>query len=373
MAAVVALVPVDAVRALRRWALPSLLLVGCSERPAEAPSSPQERATAAEMLQVWRRGAAAFAVEPSTDEEPRIDWPFRVLHDSMPQEPFCGFDATVAAFLAQPEVRDAVQFGCSSGPFILESWVEAGLDDPDPVVRLRALLVLMRVHAPRTVDRQWQTLGELALTFSEGPLARVVDTLREAFAPDAIDRGIAAALPAGRFSCTASLQWSVRAAGVSGHTGSLARLARLSGLQNIDLSLAAERSIEDFAGPAADAALAVCTNAWVYDAGMRAGAALARRNPELLRSVLLRPDFPTTHEAARGLLLAAIDDVRCVPILCESVPGYAMIDGEMFDAIERLAQEQHGPLVHALPARVRAEQRERATRVAQNVRRRFDR
>ena len=244
---------------------------------------------------------------------------------------------------------------------------------PGLAVRLRALVLLMRVQAPRTVDKQWSTLQRLRAQIPDGPFADVLAELHERFAPTAIDDALERTALVARFASTTELQWFVRAAGVTRHRGALTRLTELSVVKNLHTSLAAERSLEDFDGPAANAALATCTKRWAYDVGMRAGWTLARRDPELLRAVLTAPDFPTTHAYKRGLLLASIDDARSVPILCATVAKIAIVDHEMFDQIERLAERDHLSLVDALPEQVRSEQRDRAASVAGSVRKRLGR
>jgi hypothetical protein len=366
----------------RRCVAITLLSAACSDPAAEAARA-EAQAAAAEMLAVWQRGAEAFEPAAALDRAPgktavmadgsvieTVTW---TSGGSAPAAPFHGFDQTVREFLRWPSVRDAVQFSCVSGGHAAEEWIEAGLDDPDPVVRLRALLVLVRAHAPRTVDKQWATLQELRPTFAGGPFAQVVGRLETEFAPSTIDTALAGAAPGARYSSAHDFEWFVRAAGVSGHRGALARLAELSASDNLQTSLAAERSLEDFEGPYANAALARCIRNWAYDAGMRAGWTLARRDPELLRSVLLSPDFPTDRAYIRGRMLAALDDPRSVPILCATVAGIAIVDGEMFDQIERLATTEHLELVAALPAQVRDNQRERAASVVANVKQRLGR
>jgi hypothetical protein len=147
----------------------------------------------------------------------------------------------------------------------------------------------------------------------------------------------------------------------------------LSRCDHLDVSLAAERSLEDFPGPAGDRALADCLLGWRYDAYVRAGYALVERDAGLLAQTLIAAAVPKDCAYQAGLLLAGVGNAAAVPHLCASVGHTAIVDGKMFEAIESLATLEQLPLVEALPATVRDEQRERATNVLAAVRARLHR
>jgi len=117
----------------------------------------------------------------------------------------------------------------------------------------------------------------------------------------------------------------------------LPRLQTLSVADNLATNPAAERSLEDFEGGAAEGALVYCLLGWQYNAYIRAGNALLERNPSLLRSVLEQVSAPKEVRWQQGLLLAACDSPAAVTHLCRSIGGRQIIDRKMFDEIARLA------------------------------------
>ena len=88
---------------------------------------------------------------------------------------------------------------------------------------------------------------------------------------------------------------------------------------------------------------------------------------------LLATEVPADDRWYFGQLLARLEHPAAVPHLCASVGSRAIIDREMFDAVERLATDDHWPLVVELPNTVRPEQRERAAAVVAAVRARLQR
>ena len=342
--------------------------------PAAQPSDdPVLRAVA-----VFERGEGGIPRPPPTPAAPSAEPPPAEEEFDLPERskpwpatPFSTFDARVRLFLAVPFLEDAVQFSCAGSVHADEYWVTKGLDDEDPLVRLRALVVLVRLRAPRTVEKQWATLEALERGPRGAEFAQATTRVRAAFAPEAIDRTLADPPPATEYSTPADYQWALRAAGVTRHRGALDRLAELSRSDVLHVSLSAERSLEDFEGPDADAALARCVDGWQYNASLRAAGALLRRDPERLRATLAELDPPEDRAYWKGIYLARLEDARAVPILCRTVPRISLIDGEMFDAIERLAGPADLEGVEALPARVREGQRARATTVVERVRTRL--
>jgi len=352
---------------------------GVPAGPAPAPSDTVRLAVAVLEHGVDGIPPPARAPERRTansedpDTNPSIETEAAAAASRSASAEFHDFDERVRRFLVAPIVCDAVQFSCAIQSSATESFIEHGLDDPDPEVRLRALVVLVTVRAPRSVSEQWAALEGLR----QGPrgveFAGVTTRIASLFAPTALDAVLAAPPPGDRFSTSPAYQWAVRAAGVTRHRGALERLTVLSSSESLHTSLAAERSLEDFDGPEGDAALARCVNGWKYDAFERAARALLRRAPELLRSTLLASSPPEGEAYWKGVFLARLDDRRGVPILCATVPSLQIIDGEMFDSIERLAGREDLADVEALPARVRDNQKERATGVVAAVRARLAR
>jgi len=285
-------------------------------------------------------------------------------------EPFETFDDVVASFVRRPSVYPAVQFSCAVTGRPVEDWLTAALDAEQAIVRLRAVTVLIRAQAPRTVAEQWQTLQALRTGPDAAAFAVVTDQLLAAFSPESIAAKIADKTVFGMFAGSRHRQWCLRAAGVCKHIEFVPDLTRWSKSRSIDYSLAAVRSLQDLQGPAVNQALAECVRGWRYSAANHAAHTLLQRQPELLRTTLLEIE-PTDRLYAKGLLLAKLEDHRAVPILCETVHEIAIKDGEMFDGIERLARTEHLAAIATLPKRVRDEQKQRATEVVAAVRKRL--
>ena len=356
---------------------------GAPHAPATEPAPAAGGATGdpvARALDVWERGAegiplparpsAPTDVDPEPVPEPEEEAPVEAEVVG-PAVPFREFDSRTRAFLVSPDVVDAVQFSCVPQYSADETWVQAGLDDPDPEVRLRALVVLVRVRAPRSVDRQWAALCALGDGLRAAEFRPVTVRLRDAFAPEALDRTLAEPPPGTEYSTPPAYQWALRAAGVTRHRGALDRLVELSRDEFLDVSLSAERSLQDFEGPEGDAALAGCVSGWRYNAAMRAANALLERDRERLRRTLLDSTPPAGLAYWKGVYLARLGDRRGVPILCAEVPGPRIIDREMFDGIERLAGPEDLPDVESLTTRVREDQASRASEVVASVRERL--
>lgn len=340
------------------------------------PATPTVQATVQadvqEVLAVWEQGAQAIPAAPPTPLPQAEDGElhFEVSWPPKLEEPFTTFDDVVASFLRHPSVYPAVQFSCGVSVKPIEEWLTKALDAQQPIVRLRALTVLVRVQAPRTVAEQWQTLQELRAGPDAAAFAAVTDALLTAFSPASIAAKIADQTVFGMFAGSRHRQWCLRVAGVCNHTEFLPDLTRWSKSRSIDYSLAAVRSLQDMQGPAVNQALAECVRGWRYTAAGHAAHTLLQRQPELLRTTLLELE-PGDRAYGKGLLLAKLEDHRAVPILCQTVPEIAIKDSEMFDAIERLARTEHLVAIAALPNRVRDEQKTRAMEVVAAVRKRL--
>jgi len=350
--------------------LAALALAACHDRPATpaAPSVTQPSAEVLQALAVWQLGAEAIPVSsrPLPQDGEVVSW-----SSEGPTTPFREFDGDVAAFLAHPSLASAVQFSCVPELRGREAWLSKGLKAEDPLVRLRALTALVRVRAPRSVAEQWAVLSELSAGKHAAEFAPVTEQVSAVFDAAAIDIALMNPPLLGKYTAPATYQWAIRAAGVIRHRPALPRLTELSCSDSLLVSLAAARSLRDFEGPDANAALAECVRGWQYNASLGAAHALLARDPELLRATLLASESPVDMLCYKGILLARLEDSRAVPLLCETVPHRAIMDREMFDAIERLAMPEHLAVVDALPGRVRQEQRDRATTLVQCVRARL--
>lgn len=339
-------------------------LAGCGER---AVTPEIQRA-----VDVWERGAEAIpeaAVELPVSGE--------VIFGVAPVTPFSDFDQRVREFLAYPSLADAVQQGpCRGvieGEVDWEAWVERGLSWADELEQLRALVVLMRVRAPRSVDKQWAALERLSRGLRAAEFAPVTVRLRAAFAPEAISHALRNSLPVNSVGVTPGYQWWVRAAGVTRHRGVLPRLVEWVRTGPFNAALAAARSLEDYDGPDADAARAACAVGLPNSIAVGVARDLMARDRERVHAILLESSPPEETLYHKGLLLAELDDRRGVPILCETVACRSIIDRTIFNAIERLAGPEDLAAVEALPARVRGEQRARADELVAAVRTRLGR
>ncbi|MBL9079966.1 MAG: hypothetical protein JNL08_20900 [Planctomycetes bacterium] len=328
--------------------------------------APQPCPELQQVIEVWERGAAAIPWDT-----PPVDFFEAEARDgeSPTDEPwtFAGFDGRVRGFLTHPDVDDAVQFGSVTYHRPTERMLAATMAEGSAIDRLRALVVLVRVRAPRTVDDQWRVLNELRQREHAAEFAVVTDRMMTAFSPGAIDQALAREPGGSRYGTPAPYQWAIRAAGVTQHRAALSRLTELSCSDALHVSLAAMRSLQDFEGNDANAALAECVRGWQYDAALGAAHALLVRDPERLRRTLLDSEPPEEMRCYKGTLLAELEDPRAVPILCETVPTRAIMDRAMFDAIERLALAEHWVAIAGLPRRVRDEQRERAEQIVEHV------
>jgi hypothetical protein len=287
----------------------------------------------------------------------------------MPPVPFTGFDEFVADFLASPNVNDAVQQSCTSSGRLEEPWTEDALMHADQLVQLQALVVLMRARAPRSVDKQWAALQRLSVAPRATEFAPVTTLLRAAFAPNAIDQALAEPPPSS--GSTTVYQWWVRAAGVTHHRGALPRLVELVQTGADEVAATAASSLDDFRGVDGDDALATVTAGLRRPVAVGAARKLMARDRERARAIVVESSPQVRERYQKGLLLAELGDRRGVPILCETVPNYQIIDRTMFDAIAGLAGPEDLAAVDALPARVRGEQKARAEEVVAVVRARL--
>lgn len=357
-----------------------------SEEPRALPAhwSPDSKDPIADALQVWRLGADYFKTPPlargngaGAVEEIRKDEQVVLHFETLRNElkVFTGFTSASEHFLRAPDLAPGVQFSCAVGIRPVEpALIKAMKESAVPEVQLQALVLLLRVSAPSTVEAQWATLQKLK-ALDKGPRWKeLLAEMERMFDPKTLLARLADFNPpkiVGEMSRYGDLPdhtvWTMRAASVMQCKELLPKLREWSVNPHLDTSLEAERSLENFSpGPEADAALAACVRGWEYNAAEKAANVLLERNPKLLSETLLEMK-PTDRLYIYGLLLGRCGDPRAVPILCKTVKEISIVDGSMFHFIETLAQPEHLELIKALPEQVRPEQKVRAERVVKFV------
>jgi hypothetical protein len=306
--------------------------------------------------QVWRFGKDFF------DEKDR--WGLQDENDKV--EVFKGIDQKTGHFLSWPGLRPAVQFSHVSYPTPYEDALEEVLSKGLPETKVQALAILMKVSASSSVPQQWKALTELSKLKDREQWKPLLAEWQKCFDPQALKGHLQNNPPADEYArAPETFLWAIRAAGVIRNEGALERLVQLSCSDNIDTSLAAERSLEDFTGARANQALASCLLGWRYNAYVHAGDALVTRDKELLVKTLLNAKVPPKCRVHQGIFLARCNHPAAVPILCEELPTYQIIDKEMFEHISRLGLREHAELIKALPTKVRPDQREEAEKAVQ--------
>jgi len=354
-------------------------------RPLPTHWSVDSKDPVADALQVWRRGAEYFdapvlpaapgenAKEALVEELDVVTIRFSSMRQKL--EVFTGFTAETEQFLRAPDLAPGVQFSCAIGIRPVEpALIKAMKESPVPEIQLQALVLLLRVSAPSTVEAQWATLQKLKV-FDKGPRWKeLLSEMERVFDPKTLQARLADWTPpklVGEMDRYGDLPahtiWAMRAASVMQCKELLPKLKKWSVNPHLDTSLEAERSLENFVpSPEADAALAGCVRGWQYNAAEKAARVLLRRNPKLLTETLLDMR-PADRLYIYGLLLGQCDDPRAVPILCNTVKDINLVDGSMFHFIEKLAQPEHLELIKALPDQVRLEQKPRAESVLKAV------
>ncbi len=325
-----------------------------------------------DAIQVWERGASYIDDVPEPDWENLTDAEFDALMEEddliwhLDTRPFSGIDEATAVFLDSPSLRNAVHFGCVvNSNYHAKRYTEA-LHATDPSIRLQALVILMRVKAPRSIEDQKRTLEELRRVMVDPLALALLERLRKEFS-EAHLRPVLA-----QDRADFERQWAIRAAGIEQHRDFLPRLAQLATSKDMDTSLAAVRSLEDFTDASANAALLECVLAWEYDSSERAARKLMQRAPEFLKQGLLAHIPRENYRHRWALMLGRLDAPKSVPALCETVVRRSIIDREMFDLIEKLAIPEHRAIIEKLPEMVREEQKTHALKVRGAVLARFD-
>lgn len=279
---------------------------------------------------------------------------------------FGGLSPFTARFLDSPSLyRPAVQFSDAlaiTDILEYEDKLEAALRRGPPELQLQALAILLRAKAPATVDAQYKTLAALQQLAGAKPY-RAWRPLLKAWLAEFSAEKLAPIVsvtppPYRRNPATMNrFHWAIRAAGVAQCNSLIPQLTQIACSPEIDDALAAERSLEQIPGLAAEEGLAACVKAWRYNAAQRAGAALLQRNRPLLNETLKGAKPPARYRYQFGLLLAQLDDPAAVPILCDELPRVQIIDHELIAQIARLARPEHRDDLRRLPKAVRDDQR----------------
>ncbi|MEN6451037.1 MAG: hypothetical protein ABFC96_11140 [Thermoguttaceae bacterium] len=323
-----------------------------------------------DAAQVWRLGKDYFQDGGDDDDFDGSN----DLTNERDEIVFSGIDRATRRFLSHPEVKPVVQFSCAVTATPYEDALEKALAKGSPEKKLQALAILMRLRAPSSVPLQWKALGELRQLKDHARWQPLLSEWLACFDPRTLEREIQQAPPPGdRYSDRPRIYlWSIRACGTIQDANALSRLTTLSKADHLYTSLAAERSLEDFTGPKANQALAACILGWQYDAYVRACDALLKRDKSLLVKTLLQTNAPKKCRYYQGVFLARCDNPAAVPILCEEVPEYQILDTEMFAHIARLGGAEHRQMIQSLPTRVRPEQRKLAEQAVQQYTKRLE-
>ena len=356
------------------------LAAACGSRAVAPVGVPQPSPTLDLALRILRFGDAALPPDRST-KPPELESEFEPSeaaetgeHEptSLTQAARLGPSA-LRNFLASPYVDSAVSVGSQANGLPMENRLVALLGSAVDEDRVLALAVLVRVRAPRHIVQQWRVFGELQQRHGHEPTwTSLLAALREPFLPDRLAAALLReplTVPLGEHRPS---DWAARAVGVTRCAVLLPQLALRARSQNHSAAQAAICSLAEMRGPDADQALVGSLLAW-GPGSEPAARALRSHDPGLLTRTLLTAEVPTANRLFVGRLLAEFEHPAAVPHLCASVATRAIIDREMFDAIERLATDDHWPLVAALPSTVRPEQQERAAAVVAAVRTRLQR
>ena len=235
----------------------------------------------------------------------------------------------------------------------------------------------MKVHAPSSVALQFRTLSELKVTASAPIERELLDELLALFDRDAIIRRLTAIRDTSRTISDESacftppaVEWVIRCAGIRRFTSTIEMLGDIGCSNDLQASLAAERSLSDFTSPEANRALARVVAGWRYDASIRAARTLKGRDPELLRTTLIEAPAPEKYRYWSAVLFAELNDPRAVPLLCETVTKIHIMDREMFKHLARLATADQRELVLDVSMRARPDQQEDARRMLRDFERR---
>lgn len=344
--------------------------------PQTTDKNEENRDPIVDAVQVWRLGDA-YAKTGPTDLV------------GVPPDNRGGRSFDTADFLRGDRVMPAVQFTCVRYMDYYEDALVEALSKGSFDLKIKALAVLMRVRAPRSVPEQWAAIQALRndVRYQNHQLVKALcDDLDSAFSREKIAAALKEEPPPEempkKVGSTAEdmeafkrqrndYQWCLRAAGATQQKDLLARVAQIAASQDLYISLAAERSLEDFEGPDAEQALAKCIKGWCYNTYIHAASALLKRNKPLLVKTLKENEVPHAARYQQGLFLARCDDPDAVPILCETLPKYQIIDVEIFEQVDRLALPEHVKAIEKMVESVRDNQKVKAKEVLENCRARW--
>ena len=373
-----------------------LVILAYSVFPADYPQDlpahydPALKNPIVDAIQIWRLGIQYFKPEQGLSEQEKKELGdvdnFDVV--ALPQfsgekaVEFTGIEAIrTIPFIHWNLLKPVIQFSCARGMSDYEDSLERALANAPPEARILALSILMRVKAPHSVELQYKALQELK-ALQKGPLwTTLLSEMEKEFDPQTLEVILntpteVISSPEQKFDTgkhfKVPLHWAVRAAGVIKDKTAVPRLAELSTAENTYTSLAAEKSLEDFSGKEADQALAKCLLGWRYNAYINAAEALLKRDKELLNTTLMSVAAPEKCRYMQGIYLAMCDNPAAVPILCDTVPHYQMVDSRMFGLIEHVATADQLPLIKKLPERVREDQKAAADAVLRKCLDRFN-
>lgn len=282
------------------------------------------------------------------------------------EAPFEEIDARLATFLEYPDMQPSVQFSCAVMDTPGEARLAKSLHGRRHARALLALAALVHVHSPSTVEDQLAALARLRK--ARPKWKPTLDEIEARFDPEVLAAAIALDPPKDDpYGDAPGLEWAIRAVGVRQQEEALPRLATLCQSEHLHTSLAAERSIEDFAGPKAEAALASCVEAWQYDAADRAFDALRDRNRALALKTLLTMTIPAADARDRYVAtLIDIADGSAVPRLIELIP---LLDdpSHAIDALETHAEPRHRAAIRKLVPHAGEKDRERLRALADRL------
>ncbi len=331
------------------------VLVAASPSEAETPRyDPKRPALQPDALGLLRHGPEYL----EDVELPGDPWSSKAA--------FTRIDAPLASFLKHPNMQPAVQFSCAVMSTPGEARLTKALQGRNDARALMALAALLHVHAPGTVAEQVATLERLekARPQWKATLAEFAQT----FDATALADAIAQEPPVGeRYGHAPKLEWAIRAVGIRKQASALPRLAELCVHDHLHTSLTAERSIEDFVGAQADAALATCVEGWQYNAADRAFDALRDRNPALARKTLVGMPLPSEDELYRyANALARVAGPSAVPRIIELIPKLDDPHSSII-ALEAFAEPSHHAAVGALVPLVEVRHQDRLRALADRL------
>ena len=349
-----------------------------AEEQAPLPKvwSKENKDRIADALQVWRLLRDYFPKGKDDEDGSDLEVP-QVMLEPKTERTFENYSEWTREFLSIPRLAPGVQFSCARGICYEESIIRQAMMDPksSPELQLQALVLLVIVRSPSSVRDQWTTLQALK-KLDKGPNWKtLLSELESCFSSASLQYllkdwspPVTGAEKMDRYGNLPGItSWSIRAAGLMQCRELLPKIREWSVNDHLDTSLEAEWSLAQYKGPEAEDALAYCVKGWQYNASVHAAHELMERNPKKLADTLVAMGPPRERLYEYARLLAHTGDARAVPMLCETVRGVNIVDGDMFSRIEALARAEDLPLIKDLPGKVREDQKARAEKVLKAV------